>query len=54
MKPWPFSTFRARASELEGEQKENYNTERKLDESITEYFNKSGTKAMALKVELQR
>lgn len=34
--------------------KKNYNTEGKLDESITEYFNRSGTQAMTQKVELQR
>lgn len=51
MKPWPFSTFRVRARKAEGEQKEKIT---KSDESITEYFNRSGTKAMAQKAELQR
>lgn len=34
--------------------KKTYNTEGKLDESITEYFNRSGTQTMTQKAELQR
>lgn len=49
------SILRARVRETEDEQKKkNYNTEGKLDESITKYFNRSGTQAMTQKAELQR
>lgn len=50
MKLWPFKYVQGQGKGTgKRTERENYNIEGKSDESIAEYFNRSGTKAMAQK-----